>query len=264
MMLRCRLADVPRIPHVTSHPLTPVLCPFLAPLRLSPTPKMHRFASVVVLAALAALAAAQSPPQMAGTYQADVELQLNYEGGYAHSYAGVVDQQTNKYSLQLNDVDGDYFHEAYELVPKTGCVNFQVLGNACNIGCKGDVACGGHSCSCGGARGLFQYLGNSQMAGKCAGPSGQKGTVWRTNVGHSDDDAERPQTVDYCMGGAQLPIYINKTYNAPVADDALDRLVLPNARKLQNARIEHVFLSFKSVEFIANNTAFELPSGCVC
>lgn len=82
-------------------------------------------------------------------------MNVTWAGGYVTIYTGVFNQDTYIFAGAYVDQIGNKFTETYKL-DNNICTNFEVLGDQCVLGCNAGVSCSNHSCSCGGAYGVWE------------------------------------------------------------------------------------------------------------
>lgn len=192
-------------------------------------------------------------------------LNVTYGDGIISIYNGVINQDTNIFAGDYEDNTGFVFREVYKLSTAGKCTNYEVHGQQCEFGCNAGVSCAGHSCSCGAAKGTFEYLPTATASGNC-GPA-NAGSKFTANVAATDDDSARSQTIDYCFIGDE-PLSIHKKYTSAVsAADMPEDAFSAAVRRLapQFDRISQITVKFNSwFPMQANPSAFIQPNGCQC
>lgn len=200
---------------------------------------------------------------------AQVFLNVSDGTGLNTIYTGVFDQDTYIFAGNYLDGTGYAFGEVFQINSDKKCTNWEVHGTACNLGCNDGVKCGGHSCSCGGAMGIFEYLSAAVVSGTC-GPAGV-GTLYVSHVEVTDDDNARSQRVEYCFVD-DTPLSIFKQYlSGGAGGDALTPFVKEDGDMdedlgaPEHSHIMGIHILFNSwAPMQANPKAFKQPAGCGC
>ena len=180
---------------------------------------------------------------------------------------GVFNQDTYVFSGQYEDNTGYQFQEVYKLNGKA-CTNWEVHADQCYLGCNAGTPCSGHSCLCGAAMGIWEYLPGATAAGSC-GPAGA-GSLWSSSTNATDDDYQRSQALSFCFVN-DTPLSITKTYTSSgglaVADLTGDDIFAGAIRKLAplHNRIQSIYIAFNTWSPLqASPAAFVEPSSCQC
>ena len=198
-------------------------------------------------------------------------MNVSMSTGLNTIYSGVFNQDSYIFAGSYIDKSGYVFQEVYKLVEVANttrkCTNYEVHGTSCELGCSLGTSCANHTCSCGAAMGIFEYLPGATYAGPCGPGNGCSLFSVQTTV--TDDDAARGQVVQYCFD-KDTPIYMHKHYieEAPMASlRAGEDLGAGMLRKLapMHQAITEVQIVFNSwAPMQANPKAFVEPNNCMC
>jgi hypothetical protein len=213
----------------------------------------------IAIVALAAVVAANPTPS--SSFHATVTTDITYAGGFITALTGGIFQNPEMYQGSWVDNTGYAFKESY-LKDSNGCTNWEEHDTTCLLGCNKGTSCSDHTCSCGGAYGIFAGIDQAVVNGTCSDGS----TAYQLEVPATDDDYHRAVTLIWCFAGSQ-PTAIHKTYHdSPLVHEAkaMGQIALrsdaPMHQRITN--VDLVITAFTAGSQPSN--IFYPPADCQC